>query len=56
MSKVILMRLLVEPDDDDERPGEQIAEAITGLLIDNDEVLPGSGIAMATVVQEAIRG
>jgi translation elongation factor EF-1beta len=55
MSRVIVMRLRVEPDDNDTRSAEQIAEDISMKLMD-EEYLPGSGIAIATVVQEAILG
>ncbi|HKB40465.1 MAG TPA: hypothetical protein VKD72_28835 [Gemmataceae bacterium] len=53
MSRVIIMRVRVEPDDADERSAQEIAEAITDWLV---ETMPHGGIGIATVAQEATLG
>lgn len=52
LGRVIIMRLRVEPDDNDTRSDMEIANAISDQLIDTDggEALPGIGIAIATPI------
>lgn len=54
LGRVIIMRLRVEPDDNDTRSDMEIANAISDQLSDTDggEALPGIGIAIATPIPD----